>query len=84
MMQAWVRAQRQPLTERRSEIDPAPDGMRVAVTRWQDRGGRDLVVLMAIEGGGHAWPGDRRAARHGGTRDIAVTTEVLRFFEAWR
>jgi poly(3-hydroxybutyrate) depolymerase len=58
--------------------------MQVNVTRWSDSAGRDRVVLRAIKGGGHAWHGDRRAARHGGTRDIAATAEVLRFFEAWR
>jgi polyhydroxybutyrate depolymerase len=81
---AWVAAQRRALTRQQSVIDPAREGMRVQVTRWSDSAGRDRVVLMAVEGGGHAWHGDRRAARHGGTRDIDATTEVLRFFSAWR
>ncbi len=61
-------------------IDPAADGMRVIERNYADGQGRVQVRIQTIEGGGHAWPGSRRAARQGGTRDINATTEVLRFF----
>lgn len=68
------------LTER--VIDPANDGMRVLERAHRDARGRVQVHLLTVEGGGHAWPGSRRAVRQGGTRDIDATTEVLRFFAA--
>lgn len=61
-------------------IDPAADGMRVIERNYADGQGRVQVRIQTIEGGGHAWPGGRRAARQGGTQDIKATTEVLRFF----
>ncbi len=61
-------------------IDPAADGMRVVERNYADGRGRVQVRIQTIEGGGHAWPGSRRAARQGATQDISATTEVLRFF----
>lgn len=61
-------------------IDPAADGMRVIERNYADGQGRVQVRIQTIEGGGHAWPGSRRAARQGATQDISATTEVLRFF----
>lgn len=61
-------------------IDPAADGMRVIERNYADERGRVQVRIQTIEGGGHAWPGSRRAARQGATQDISATTEVLRFF----
>ena len=61
-------------------IDPAPDGMRTVETNYTDAQGRVQVRILTVEGGGHAWPGSLRATRHGGTRDIDATAEVLRFF----
>jgi len=61
-------------------IDPAADGMRVIERNYADGRGRVQVRIQTIEGGGHAWPGSRRAARQGATQDISATTEVLRFF----
>lgn len=61
-------------------IDPAPDGMRTVETNYTDAQGRVQVRILTVEGGGHAWPGSPRATRHGGTRDIDATAEVLRFF----
>lgn len=61
-------------------IDPAPDGMRTVERNYADGKGRVQIRIMTVEGGGHAWPGSRRATRNGGTRDIDATREVLRFF----
>lgn len=61
-------------------IDPAADGMRVIERNYADERGRVQVRIQTVEGGGHAWPGSRRAARQGATQDISATTEVLRFF----
>ena len=68
------------LTRTERLIDRANDGMRVIERNYADGQGRVQVRIQTIEGGGHAWPGSRRAARQGGTQDISATTEVLRFF----
>ena len=61
-------------------IDTASDGMRVRETTWT-KAGRPMIRLITIEGGGHVWPGGRRAARQAGaTQDINATDEILRFF----
>lgn len=78
---AAFRAPHGAMAQRRSVIDPARDGTRVEVTAWE-KSGRDRVVLMTVVGGGHDWPGGRRA--RDGTRDIRANDEVLRFFAAWR
>ena len=69
-------------TERR--IDPAADGMVTVERNYSDAQGRVQVRILSVQGGGHAWPGSRRALRGGETRDIAATVEVLRFFDAHR
>jgi polyhydroxybutyrate depolymerase len=61
-------------------IDPVQDGTRVLETTWH-QGTRPVIRLMKIEGGGHVWPGARRAKRQpGATGDIDATAEILRFF----
>ena len=61
-------------------IDRAADGMRVIERNHKDGSGTAQVRILTIEGGGHAWPGSRRAPRQGGTRDITANAELLRFF----
>lgn len=68
------------LTRSERVIDPAADGMRVIERNYSDGRGRVQLRILTVEGGGHAWPGSRRAARQGGTQDIDATAEVLRFF----
>lgn len=63
-------------------IDPVDDGMRVLERNYTDDDGVTQIRILTIEGGGHAWPGSRRAPRQGGTRDISANTEILRFFAA--
>jgi polyhydroxybutyrate depolymerase len=75
---AWGR-----LSERQELIDPAADGMRVLRRDWL-RGDRPAVRLMTVEGGGHVWPGGRRARGDGATQDIDASAEVVAFFSLWR
>ena len=77
---AFVKAAGVPLLKTTSIIDPAPDDTRVLATDYSDASGKVMVRLLAIEGGGHVWPGGKRAGRDGGTADLDATTEVLRFF----
>jgi polyhydroxybutyrate depolymerase len=77
---AFVKAAPPPLTKADSVIDPVKDDTRVLATDYTDAQGQVMVRLLAIEGGGHVWPGGRRAERDGGTADIDANTEVLRFF----
>lgn len=70
-------------TRRQDAIDRRRDGTRVLRTEWV-RGGRAAVVLLTVEDGGHVWPGSVRARGLGATREIDATTEVVRFFSAWR
>jgi polyhydroxybutyrate depolymerase len=65
-------------TER--EIDPVQDGMRVIERNYTNGKGVTQLRIQTIVGGGHAWPGSRRAARQGGTLDIKANAEILRFF----
>lgn len=74
---AFVKAAGVPLVKTDSIIDPVKDDMRVLATDYTDARGNVMVRLLAIEGGGHVWPGGRRS---GGTTDLDATTEVLRFF----
>ncbi len=75
---AWGR-----LPDRETVIDPVADGTRV-VRRDGLRGDRPAVSLMTVEGGGHVWPGGRRARADGATRDIDASAEVVAFFSLWR
>jgi polyhydroxybutyrate depolymerase len=77
---AFVRAAGVPLVKADRVIDPVKDSTRVLASDYTDSAGRVMVRLLAIEGGGHVWPGGRRAARDGGTADMDANTEVLRFF----
>lgn len=77
---AFRRAAARPLRAVEDVIDPARDGMWVERTRWLAPDGRPQVELMTVVGGGHHWPGGRRSARKGATRDIDAADEVLRFF----
>ncbi len=43
---------------------------------WRDPEGRPAVRLLTIEGGGHVWPGGRRAGGGG----IDANAHILRFF----
>jgi polyhydroxybutyrate depolymerase len=61
-------------------IDPEDDGTRVIQEDYRDASGRVMVRLMTVEGGGHVWPGGRRAGRTKATRDISANEEMLRFF----
>lgn len=81
---AFAKAQGQPLTTTKSVLDPTADGMRVMRTDWVTSGGTVRIRLLAIKGGGHAWPGGKRAARKGGTRDMDATNEILKFFATFR
>lgn len=72
------------LTERR--IDRRDDGTAVVVADYQKRG-RVVLRLITVEGGGHNWPGGRKArgvpANTGAaTQEIDANTEILRFFSA--
>jgi polyhydroxybutyrate depolymerase len=43
--------------------------------------GTVVLRLITVEGGGHHWPGDRKARLdEGKTREIDANSEILRFF----
>jgi polyhydroxybutyrate depolymerase len=65
-------------TER--QIDRVKDDTAVIERNYSDARGVTQVRILTVEGGGHAWPGSRRANRGGETQEIAATAEVLRFF----
>ena len=71
------------LTERQSRIDRAEDGMRVLQSDFVDASGAVPLRLLTVEGGGHSWPGGKRAPKQQGTHDITANTEILRFFALW-
>jgi polyhydroxybutyrate depolymerase len=75
---AWER-----LSERQALIDPVADGTRVVRRDWM-RGTRPAVSLLTVEGGGHVWPGGRRARGQGATQDIDAARVVVDFFSLWR
>ncbi|MCU0908684.1 MAG: hypothetical protein MUF73_14890 [Rhodobacteraceae bacterium] len=75
---AWGR-----LSERQALFDPVDDGTRVVRRDWLRRD-RPAVSLMTVEGGGHVWPGGRRARGAGATQDIDAAAEVVAFFNLWR
>lgn len=72
-----------PLTETKSVINPAEDGMRVMRSDHTDADGKVPLRLLTVEGGGHTWPGGRRAPRQRGTQDISASEELLKFFALW-
>lgn len=61
-------------------IDRLADDTSVTERNYTDARGVTQVRIVTVEGGGHAWPGSRRANRGGETREIDATQEVLRFF----
>lgn len=69
-----------PLAMRERVIDRVPDGMHVIARDHVDQSGVTQIRILSVKGGGHAWPGSRRAARQGGTGDISANAEILRFF----
>lgn len=59
------------------DLDPG-DGTRVRVERWAGGYGGTEVVLVAVEGGGHTWPGfDLHPARLGRVSADARATELI-------
>ena len=79
---AWRKALG-PLREIKSEINPADDGTRVTRTDYADAQGQIPLRLLTVEGGGHSWPGGKRAPRQKGTQDISANDELLGFFGLW-
>lgn len=70
------------MAETSRTIDRKDDGTSVVVTDYQ-KGGRVVLRLMTVEGGGHHWPGGRKARMaEGKTQEIDANTEILRFFAA--
>lgn len=69
-----------PTTSTSRSIDAKDDGTSVTVTD-HSTGGRVVLRLMTVEGGGHHWPGGRKARlKEGKTQEIDANTEILRFF----
>lgn len=65
-------------------IDRRDDGTSVTVTD-HSIGGQVVLRLMTVEGGGHHWPGGRKArASDGKTEEIDANAEILRFFALHR
>lgn len=63
-----------------STIDRRDDGTSVTVTDHKS-GGRVVLRLMTVKGGGHHWPGGRKARlAEGKTAEIDANAEILRFF----
>lgn len=85
VIDAFVQAQGVRLRQSDGIINPSEDGMRVLRTDWIAEDGQTRVRLLAVEGGGHVWPGGQRAARKGGgTTDINATREILAFFQQFQ
>lgn len=85
VVKAFLAAQPGVLMVTQSRIDADPkDGTAAEVTDWT-RGGKVRVRLIRIEGGGHHWPGGRKArGADGKTREIDANAEILRFFAPYR
>jgi polyhydroxybutyrate depolymerase len=65
-------------------IDRRDDGTSVTVTDHVS-GDRVVLRLMTVEGGGHHWPGGRKARlNEGKTEEIGANAEILRFFALHR
>jgi polyhydroxybutyrate depolymerase len=62
------------------EIDARDDGTSITVTDYSNRT-KVVLRLMTVIGGGHHWPGGRKARQDtGNTQEIAANAELLRFF----
>jgi polyhydroxybutyrate depolymerase len=69
-----------PVQKTSRTIDRRDDGTSVTVTD-HSAAGRVVLRLMTVEGGGHHWPGGRKARLdEGKTQEIDANTEILRFF----
>jgi polyhydroxybutyrate depolymerase len=62
-----------------SVINPVDDGMSTDRLAWS-RNGKDYIVHLRVNGGGHNWPGGPRGVRKGATRDFKAAEEVIKFF----
>ena len=68
------------LTTATRQIDTQDDGTSVNVTDYSTNG-RVVLRLETVEGGGHHWPGGRKARLTSGkTEEITANAELLRFF----
>ena len=83
LVATWLQTFAAPLRETTTPVGPAQDGTRVIRTDHADAAGKVALRLLTVEGGGHTWPGSRRAPRHIGTLDIRANDEVLTFFSLW-
>lgn len=62
--------------------DRADDGMRVQQIVANQCAEGSEVVLIAVQGGGHAWPGGSYAGPTHTTQDIRATDAMWQFFQA--
>lgn len=71
-----------PVVHAQARIDDPDAGSAVRVDDYHTPQGRLALRLITVEGGGHAWPGGRRAMREGQVEArLPATTEMLRFLE---
>lgn len=75
---------KEPAVERLPDRAP-DDGTRVEVQRYEGCRDGSALVLVRIEGGGHTWPGSRRAGAVGGlagrvSQDADGTQMIWEFF----
>jgi polyhydroxybutyrate depolymerase len=69
-----------PVDKTSRTIDRRDDGTSLTVTDHKS-GGRLVLRLVAVEGGGHHWPGGRKARlTEGKTQELDANAEILRFF----
>lgn len=78
---AALEAVNAPLVYSMKTIDPVDDGMSVQQTDYTDDKGSVQIRLLAVQGGGHVWPGGGRLIRYGqSTKDINANDQILQFF----
>jgi polyhydroxybutyrate depolymerase len=82
--QAFLAPWGQGLTMTEQRIDRRDDGTAAIVADYR-KGDKVVLRLITIEGGGHNWPGGRKARRVPAntgamTEEIDANTEILRFF----
>lgn len=71
-----------PVVHAQARIDDPDAGSAVRVDDYHTPQGILALRLITVEGGGHAWPGGRRAMREGQVEArLPATTEMLRFLE---
>ena len=75
-----------PLVVNEPDRDPQ-DGTRVRLERFSDCGNKTEVTLVAVEGGGHTWPGGYQYLPEpfiGKTsKDIDANTLIWNFFKGY-